>query len=427
VDSATESVDNTSYVEYPTTDPDAPVIECPYSYFHRMLESAPVCRRPDREAEFLVFRHSDVLEVLKRQDLYSEVLPGGTLMDMDGETMIAHVPPPKHKQMRSFASRPLTPGRLRKLEPQIERIVEELIDTFIDRGQVELMDDFGLPLPARLMCEMMGLPTEGEEWDLILRQWGETISSGASNDYWPNLVRYFAAKIDDRRATPTDDMLSELIRLQVDRDGEFNRAYVTVVATELMVGGAGTTALMIVNAMWLLLNHPEQLAKVRSDPKLIPAMLEESLRVESVIEDRERMALADTELGGVSIPAGARIRMVFGAANRDERTFRDPDAFNIERGWRELKRHLGFGYGAHFCLGAPLARVEGRIAFERLFARLGEIRLSDGNDYVHVPNTHFRSFQALHLEFDPRPSASGVPNAAPAVDDHEGKGNSDGR
>ena len=414
MDSTPETVDNTPYVEYPTTDPQAPVIECPYPYFHRMLEAAPVCRRPVRDAEFLVFRHEDILEVLKRQDLYSEVLPGGTLMDMDGETMIAHVRPPKHREMRSFASRPLTPGRLRKLEPQIEGIVDRLIDAFIIRGEVELMYDFGLPLPARLMCELMGLPTDGDEWELILRQWGETISSGESNEYWPSLVRYFAGKIDDRRESLSDDMLSELIRLQIDRDGEFNRAYVTVVATELMVGGAGTTALMIVNAMWLLLTHPEQLAKVRAQPTLIPAMLEESLRVESVIEDRERIALTDTELGGVSIPAGARIRMVLGAGNRDEKTFSAPDEFNVERGWRELKRHFGFGYGAHFCLGAPLARVEGRIAFERLFARLGEIRLSDRNDYVHVPNTHFRSFKALHLDFDQteRESGEGVSTEA---------------
>jgi cytochrome P450 len=426
VESTTNAGSGSGYVEYPTTDPQAPVIECPYPYFHRMLEAEPVCRRPDREAEFLVFRHEDIFEVLKRQDLYSEVLPGGTLMDLDGETMIAHVRPPKHKEMRSFASRPLTPGRLRKLEPQIEGIVDALIDAFISRGEVELMYDFGLPLPARLMCELMGLPTEGDEWDLILRQWGETISSGESNEYWPNLTRYFAAKIDDRRKNPTADMLSELIQLQIDRDGEFNRAYVTVVATELMVGGAGTTALMIVNAMWLLLTHPEQLAKVRAQSSLIPAMLEESLRVESVIEDRERIALTDTELGGVVIPAGARIRMVLGAGNRDEKVFTVPDEFNVERGSRELKRHFGFGYGAHFCLGAPLARAEGRIAFERLFARLGEIRLSTRNDYLHVPNTHFRSFKALHLEFDPPEREGGEGGFSQEADrNSKGQGDSD--
>jgi cytochrome P450 len=172
------------------------------------------------------------------------------------------------------------------------------------------------------------------------------------------------------------------------------------VATELMVGGAGTTALMIVNAMWLLLTNPEQLEKVRANHALIPAMLEESLRAESVIQDRERIAAVDTELGGVPIPAGSRIRMVFGAANRDGSVFRDPERFDVTRERTELTQHLGFGYGAHFCLGAPLARVEGRIAFERLFTRLGEIRLSPENDYAYVPNTHFRSFKSLHLEFD---------------------------
>jgi cytochrome P450 len=386
--------------EYPTRDPASPLIPCPYPFFDRVLSEQPVYRSPHRD-EFLVFGHADILHVLRNQELFSEVLPEGTLMDLDGVTMISNVAPPEHKEMRTFATRPLTPGRLRTMEPQIERIVDELIDTFIDRGELELMYEFGLPLPARLMCELMGLPTEGEEWDLIIRQWAETVSEGRSQDYWPNLVRHFARKIEERRIRPTDDMLSELIRLQVERDGEFNPAYVTVVATELMVGGAGTTALMIVNAMWLLLTNPDQLAKVRADHSLIPAMLEESLRAESVIQDRERIATADTELGGVPIPAGSRIRMVFGAANRDDSVFREPERFDVTRERTELTQHLGFGYGAHFCLGAPLARAEGRIAFERLFTRLGDIRLSAKNDFDYVPNTHFRSFQALHLEFDP--------------------------
>lgn len=393
---------------YPSTDPESPLIECPYPYFDQMRRECPVYRRPDRESEYLVFGHEDIVRVLQRQDLFSEVLPGGTPMDIDGQTMIAHVRDSEHKRMRSLASRPLTPGRLRKLEPQVRRIVDELIDAFAERGELELMGDFGLPLPARLMCEMMGLPTQGEEWELIASQWANTVSEGGSTEYWPSLTRYFARQIDARVAEPTEDILSELIRLQIDRDGELNHAYVTVIATELMVGGAGTTALMIVNAMWLLLTHPEQLAKVRADHALIPAMLEESLRVESVIEDRERMAIVDTEIGGVPVPAGARVRMVFGAANRDERVFRAPERFDVERGRRELKRHLGFGLGAHFCLGAPLARLEGIVAFEQLLTRFGDVRLSPKNDFVHVPNTHFRSLKALHLELDPVDATQGA-------------------
>jgi cytochrome P450 len=388
------------YPEYPTIDPTSPLIDCPYAFFKESQDEAPV-RRSEHDDEFLVFRHAEIVHVLRNQELFSEEMPGGTPMDMDGHTMIAHTLPPEHKEMRAYASRPLTPKRLRVMEPQIERIVDELIDSFVSAGEVELMNEFALPLPAKLMCELMGLPTVGEEWELILAQWGESVSAGRGREYWPILLAYFAGKVDDRRVTPGDDMISELIQTQVERDGRFDRGYVTVVATELMVGGAGTTALMIVNAMWLLLQHPDQLAKVRADHGLIPAMLEEGLRTESVIQYRERIATADTTLGGVDIPAGARVRLVLGAGSRDPRAFDNPETFDVTRERTQLTKHLGYGYGAHFCLGAPLARAEGKIAFERLFTRLGDIRISPAHRSVQVPSTRWRSLQELRLEFDP--------------------------
>jgi cytochrome P450 len=219
--------------------------------------------------------------------------------------------------------------------------------------------------------------------------------------YWPGLVEYFEQKVRDRLENPGDDIISELIRLQIEEDGAANVPYLTVIATELMVGGAGTTGLMIVNAMWLLLEHPDQLELVRSDFSLIPAMLEESLRVESVIQDRERIAAVDTELGGVAIPAGARLRLVLGSGNRDDRVFADADRFDVTRRHTELKKHFGFGYGIHFCLGAPLARMEGQVAFEQVFRRLANLRFAPGkNDFAHVASTHFRGFPQLHVAFD---------------------------
>ncbi|MDX6507568.1 MAG: hypothetical protein QOG06_2212, partial [Gaiellaceae bacterium] len=349
--------------------------DCPYPFFEQARTEAPVYKSPHRD-EYLVFGHEEIEYVLRHHELYSEELPEGTLMDCGAETMISAVPPPKHTAMRRLASRPFTPGRLRAVEPQVRRIVDELIDGFLDRGEVELMHDFALLLPAILTCELMDLPTEGPEWELILGQWAGTID-GADNmneEYWPGLVEYFEGKVRERLEQPGDDIISELIRLQVDEDGAPNVPYLTVIATELMVGGAGTTGLMIVNAMWLLLEHPDQLELVRSDFSLIPAMLEESLRVESVILDRERIEAVDTVLGGVAFPAGARLRLVLGSGNRDERVFADADRFDVTRRHTELKQHFGFGYGIHFCLGAPLARLEGQVAFEQLFTRLDNLR-----------------------------------------------------
>jgi cytochrome P450 len=159
---------------------------------------------------------------------------------------------------------------------------------------------------------------------------------------------------------------------------------------------------MIINSMMLLLQNPDQLQKVMQDFTLIPWMLEESLRLESVIQWQERVATRDTEVGGVSIPAGTRLRLVYASANRDPAVFSDPERFDIERDRTRLKQHLGFGNGIHFCLGAPLARLEGEVAFEKLLTRLKNLRLTPNNDFEHmVSGTHARSLKHLYLAFDP--------------------------
>jgi cytochrome P450 len=158
---------------------------------------------------------------------------------------------------------------------------------------------------------------------------------------------------------------------------------------------------MMVNALVLLMENPAQLAKVRANYSLIPDMFEEALRVESPVQSLTRICVEDTEISGVPIPAGSKVLMVFGSANRDPERFPEPDRFEIERPRDQLKVHFGFGYGRHFCLGAPLARKEGEIAFKQLFDRVGDIRLAEGkNDFSHIASTHFRALRALHLEFN---------------------------
>jgi cytochrome P450 len=173
------------------------------------------------------------------------------------------------------------------------------------------------------------------------------------------------------------------------------------ICTELLSGGVVTTAQMMVNAMLLLLENPEQMAPVRADFSLIPWMFEEALRVESPVQSLTRVCVADCEIGGVKIPAGAKVLMVFGSANRDPERFPYADTFDVSRPHDQLKAHFGFGSGRHFCLGAPLARREGEIAFQHLFGRLGQIRLAEGrNDFRHIASTHFRALRSLYLEFD---------------------------
>jgi cytochrome P450 len=384
--------------------PSPALIECPYPYFDRMRDEAPVARSEEND-EYLVFKHEDIAHVLRNHERFSEDL-GPTPFDRGDEIMISSRSGPDHRATRDFSYRTITPRRLKQIEPGLVVLVDELIESALEKGEVDFMADIALPIPGLLMCDLMGLSRKGEEGRQVLGHWGDLVAAGdhtASGGKYTlgDLLDFFERKLRERYANPGDDMLSEYVKAQVDRDGEVNFDFLTVVATEMLVGGAGTTALMMTNALWLMLTNPDQLARVKADPALIPWMLEESLRVESVVQERERIALEDTELSGVEIPAGSKLRLVFGAANRDPEVFEDPESFEVGRSTRKLKEHFGFGYGVHTCLGAPLARLEGKVAFERLFAKTSDVRLSAKNDYTHVYSTHFRSFKELWVELDP--------------------------
>jgi cytochrome P450 len=386
--------------------PSPQLIECPYGFFEEAREHAPVHRSRVRD-EYLVFRHEDIKRVLRETEVFGERLPGGSAFDRGESTMISMVRGEEHRRMRSLAVRRLTPGYLRTYEPTVHQIVDSLIDAFVERGECELMRELALKLPAILTCFMMDLSTEGDEGRLILGHWGDLVEGGdgtAASDHrrpLDRLLDFFEGKLRARAADRSgDDLLTDLVVGMESRDGSLDFDNLTVIATELLVGGAGTTALLIVNATWLLLSNPEQLAHVQANRSLLPWALEEALRTEAVVQERERVALVDTELGGVEIPAGSRLRLVFAAGSRDPEVFECPEQFDVSRSPRKLKEHFGFGYGVHFCAGAPLARIEARIALEHLFDRLPGLRLADRNTYEHVESSHFRAFKELWLEWD---------------------------
>jgi cholest-4-en-3-one 26-monooxygenase len=192
-------------------------------------------------------------------------------------------------------------------------------------------------------------------------------------------------------------VISEVVAEQVGRDGALNVAEVRAVSAALLAGGVVTTAHFMASAMLLLLENPDQLAKVRVEPTLIPRCTEEALRLEAPTQWTPRRAVQDVELAGVSIPAGAFVLLLQGACNRDPAVFDEPDRFDVTR--PNATDHLSFGYGPHFCLGAPLARLEVRVAFEQLLARLDNLRLASGNELTHNPSPQFRGLRRLELEF----------------------------
>ena len=390
--------------------PSPELLECPYPFFDQAREKSPVYQDP-ATGIFLVFRHEDIAFALRNDDIFSGV---NGRIGYRGALMISATDPPQHKIIRDLAYRPFTPARLRSYEPLVARYATELIDSFIESGGVELVNEFAIPLPGRVICSLMGLPTEGQRFELILDRMSMrstdkshrqlvTVDGGpASGGATKSMHEEMRAEILARYEEPTDDILSELIAQHVDQNGSLDLPLMVTISTELLAGGLLTTAQMIANGLLLLLQNPSEMTKVSTDPAAsIPWMLEEALRMESPVQSRERITTEDVELGGVTIPAGSPVLLVHASGNRDPRRFEDAAAFRVDRSRRELKQHFGFGLGRHFCLGAPLARMEGVVAFRELFSRLSNIRLTKaGNDLTHIDFTHFRAVRALHLEFD---------------------------
>jgi cytochrome P450 len=386
-----------SHEKYPSTE----LIECPYPHFDRMRTAAPIVEDPETGV-IILYRHEDVLFVLKHPELFPHTgtdAYGEGGISIGGVPMISACAPPEHTGMRWLASRPLTPARLRSYEPMIAEFSNKLIDTFIDRGEVEFANDFAIPIPALVTCRLMAMRSSDQPG--VSDQGFGTERLGGRSRGLAGIHEYMREALESRYRNPGEDLLSELIQLQVHRDGEFKLDYLDTICTELLSGGVVTTAQMMINAMLLLLETPDQMTRVRADESWLPLMFEESLRVESPVQSLTRLCVKECEVSGVKIPAGAKVLMVFGSANRDPDRFPDPERFDIDRPRNQLKVHFGFGYGLHFCVGAPLARVEGRIAFQHLLARTRNIRLAPGkNDFKHIASTHFRALRSLHLELD---------------------------
>ena len=395
----------------------ADVIECPYPTYERMREEGVYYL--ESAGAWIVTRWDDVQFVLKRSDLFSN-LPGidphalaPEQMQLARETgALPGSDPPEHTHYRRLAGPWLSKRGIDSFESNVYRVIDRLIDRFIDDGEVELARQFSTPMTVLVFVELMGIVDEdiprvtswvndtieamGAAFGLVSRErLGELMASGGE------FRRYLLDLAEERRDNPRDDMLTDLVTGSMKGFGgrTLHERELQGMLVTLLMGGTETTLNMVDSGMWLLLEHPELLAELRADHGLIPNFVEEALRIESPVQQLSRRAVVDTEIGDVAVPAGSRISIFYAAANRDPSHWDDPDTFDIRR--EEAKRHVGFGAGVHYCIGAPLARMEGRIAFERLLARLTNIRYSPGkNDFQHGPNHVLRGFRELWLEFD---------------------------
>lgn len=397
--------------------PSEAVFECPYPFFRALHEEAPVYQVPGRN-DFIVSRYDDVLWVTRHPEIFSnrrdgwshhaaprvaEVLSQGCPFEPD----MAYSDPPQNADYRSVASKVLSAARLKAAAPTIQRIVNELIDGFVDRGECELMEEFAIPLPSAVISHLLGLSMASiDDYRHWTNEYSELASGLLSEDRAVEAARSVVAlhkalmaEFEERIVRPREDGLSEMATSPKSNGERFTVPELVSMTITVILGGHSTTAHTTGNAMRLLLQHPDQLARVLENYDLIPRAIEEALRMESPAQWLQRIVKADTEVGGVPVPQGARVLVYYSAANRDESQFPDAEVFDIDRD--NTNTHVAFGYGVHRCLGAPLARLELRIAFEALFDRLKNLRFKPGaNDFRHLPHPLFRSPRHLWLAFD---------------------------
>lgn len=404
--------------------PSAEIAQCPFPYYAALREQAPVYKYPGRENEYIVSRWAEIVNVAQHPELFSNVTApndpkieraqsfrrtslGMTPQGHYSSYSMALSDPPEHKEKRAMGLKLVSHERLRAYEPMIEQIGNELIDGFIDRGTCEFRQQFSNVLPVHVICNILGLPREDAtkivEWGNISGSHGSRYLSDEQLEKEGVLGKqagdYVRRALLERLENPTGDYLSEMIQLQVERNGGFDLQYATAESLILLFGGNVTTAHLLSSAMVLLCRNPAVMERVRDDHTLIRQMLEEALRLESPVQWVLRICKQDAEIAGVPIPAGAVVVLVWASGSRDENKFDDPECLSLDRA--DVARHqLAFGRGIHLCLGAPLARLEGKIAFQVLFSRLANIRLVNDNEITAIDNILFRAPRTVQIAFD---------------------------
>jgi cytochrome P450 len=367
----------------------------PYPFYARLRDEAPVWRTTlrDRRTAWLVTRYEDAAGVLKDKVLAKDK---ANAMDPEQRAKTPWVPgflkpiernmldldDPDHMRLRALVSKAFTPRGIERLRVRIEALCEELLDAMERdagrRGGTDLVAGYALPLPATVIAELLGVPAEDHA---RFHRWSSRLVSVSSNRdmlrFLPaalSFVRYLRRLIKRRRDDPRDDLVTALIRAEEAGD-KLSEDELLALAFLLLVAGHETTVNLIASGTLALLEHSDQMQKLGEDPSLVKPAVEELLRYTSPVEmATERYAREDLEIGGTTIPRGEMVLAVLGSANRDGRHFEDPDALNLAR---DPNRHLAFGRGGvHHCLGAPLARMEGQIAFNALLRRFPTLRLA---------------------------------------------------
>jgi cytochrome P450 len=364
--------------------------------YRRLREEQPVYRHPEA-GWFALSRFEDVRAAACDPQTFSSE---GTDISQGILPMIQMLDPPRHDALRALVSKAFTPRRVEGLEPRIREIARGLVDAFAARGEADLLADFARHLPSLVIGELLGVPAERRERFLHYTEaLVEAIPGGGgeAGRRHPALgiYREFAELLAARRGERRDDLMSALLDAEID-GRRLTDEELLGFCFVLIVAGNDTTTNLIANGAVLLADHPDQRKLLAQAPGRIPDAVEEMLRCETPAQALPRVARREVALHGRTIPQGSLVRLVWAAANRDPREFADAERFDVTR---QIPRHLAFGQGIHFCLGANLARLEARVAFEELLARLPEYRLRERPGWR--TSIWARAHDAVRVAFEP--------------------------
>lgn len=391
----------------------------PYRFYARARREAPVCYSPLFKF-WLVTGSREVAEVTRDPARFSSMhnltpvvpLAPAALEVLAQGYDVLRIPgllnndPPTHTRIRALFSQAFTPRRVAQMEPRIREIAAELVDGFVAAGEADLVRQICYPLPMQVIGDLMGAPqadhAQLKTWtdDYMMIIGGQEPEARQIERARGVLAfqRYCEAMIEERRKSPRDDVTTAMVQARVDGETPFTVPEIIAQMIILIIAGHLTTTNGLGTTLLSLLQDPEQWRALGEHPDLPLAAFEEGLRFHSPVQIEPRTTTTAVQLGGVSVPEGASLRLVYASANRDEAEFEDPDTFNIRR--PNPNRHYGFGWGIHYCVGAPLARIEGRVALETLRARLPNLRLAPDFTPEYDMDLFFRGIKRLPVRWD---------------------------
>jgi cytochrome P450 len=379
----------------------------PYPYYAELREAGPVhlVRTAEVDEMWLVVGYEEARRALADPRLSKNWRVSERWADEPGHAINANMleaDPPHHTRLRKFVTREFTARRVEAMRPRVQRITDDLLDTMTDKGSssADLIDALAFPLPMTVICELLGVPDLDRD---RFRAWSNEVvaptgqeASGAAVD---EMGVYLAELIEEKRREPGEDLLSALIGTQDEDGDQLSPDELVGMAFLLLVAGHETTVNLISNGVRALLAHPDQLAALRADfDGLIDGAVEEMLRYDGPVETATfRYTREPVELGGLAVPAGKPVLVALGAGDRDPARYPDPDRFDIRR---SAQGHLAFGHGIHFCLGAPLARMEGRTAVRTLLERCPDLEADpQGGPLEWLPGLLIRGVRKLPVRW----------------------------